>query len=120
VLFAGERHVADLTFSQNENNGQTSMLRRAIFDLCCTGADGEQFIIEVQRVRQEYFKDRCLYYSASLIRDQVEAGVTNWKYDLTPVYLIGLMDFCFEDSADDHYPARNPVNQEEQRRGILR
>jgi len=103
VLFAGERHVADLTFNQNENNGQTSILRRAIFDLSCTGADGEQFIIEVQRVRQEYFKDRCLYYSASLIRDQVEAGVANWKYDLKPVYLIGLMDFCLEDSGDDRY-----------------
>ena len=103
VLFAGERRVADLTFNQNENNGQISLLRRAVFDLCCTGADGEQFIIEVQRVRQEYFRDRCLYYSASLIRDQVEAGVSNWRYDLKPVYLIGLMDFCFEDSADDHY-----------------
>lgn len=103
VLFAGERQVADLTFNQSENNGQISILRRAIFDLCCTGVDGEQFIIEVQRVRQEYFKDRCLYYSASLIRDQVEAGVANWKYDLKPVYLIGLMDFCFEDSIDEHY-----------------
>ncbi|MET7253943.1 Rpn family recombination-promoting nuclease/putative transposase [Dyadobacter fermentans] len=103
VLFAGERYVADLTFNQNENNGQISILRRAVFDLCCTGADGEQFIIEVQRVRQEYFKDRCLYYSASLIRDQVEAGINNWKYDLKPVYLIGLMDFCFEDSSEDHY-----------------
>jgi predicted transposase/invertase (TIGR01784 family) len=103
VLFAGERFVADLTFNQNENNGQIPILRKAVFDLCCTGADGEQFIIEVQRVRQEYFKDRCLYYSASLIRDQVAAGVANWKYDLKPVYLIGLMDFSFEDSADDHY-----------------
>lgn len=103
ALFAGERYVADLTFNQNENNGQIPIIRKAIFDLCCTGADGEQFIVEVQRVRQEYFKDRCLYYSASLIRDQVEAGVANWKYDLKPVYLIGLMDFCFEDSGDDQY-----------------
>lgn len=103
VLFAGERLVADLTFASNENNGRIPILRRAIFDLCCTGADGEQFIIEVQRVRQEYFKDRCLYYSASLIRDQVEAGGANWKYELKPVYLIGLMDFCFEDSEDGHY-----------------
>ena len=80
-----------------------SIFRKAVFDLCCTGEDGEQFIIEVQRVRQEYFKDRCLYYSASLIRDQVGAGVANWKYDLKPVYLIGLMDFCFEDSAHEQY-----------------
>ncbi len=103
VVFAGERNVADLTFNQNENNGQIPILRKAVFDLCCTGTDGEQFIIEVQRVRQEYFKDRCLYYSSSLVRDQMETGVTNWKYDLKPVYLIGLMDFCFENSTDGHY-----------------
>ena len=103
VLFAGERHVAALTFNQNEINGQLSIFRKAVFDLWCTGADGEQFIIEVQRVKQEYFKDRCLYYSASLVRDQVTAEIANWKYDLKPVYLIGLMDFCFEDSLDGQY-----------------
>ncbi|SDF78661.1 conserved hypothetical protein (putative transposase or invertase) [Dyadobacter soli] len=103
VLFEGERQVRDLTFNQNENNAQLSRFRKAIFDLCCTGADGEQFIVEVQRVRQEYFRDRCLYYAASLIRDQVGAGAAHWKYDLKPVYLVGLMDFCFEDSDNDHY-----------------
>ncbi len=102
-LFAGERYVADLTFNPGENNGQLSIFRKAIFDLCCTGADGEQFIVEVQRVRQEYFRDRCLYYAASLIRDQVGSGTPHWKYDLKPVYLVGLMDFCFEDSISDRY-----------------
>ncbi|WP_353721261.1 PD-(D/E)XK nuclease family transposase [Dyadobacter sp. 676] len=81
-VLAGERRIADLTYNQNENGGQQPGARKAIFDLVCTGVDGEQFIIEVQRIRQKYFKDRCLYYAASLIRDQAKAGGANWEYDL--------------------------------------
>lgn len=101
ALLAGERQVLDLTYSQTEKSGQRPIDRKAIFDLCCTGADGEQFIIEVQRVRQKYFRDRCVYYAASLIRDQVRAGAGNWAFDLKPVYLIGLMEFTFDDSPGD-------------------
>nr|WP_295928965.1 Rpn family recombination-promoting nuclease/putative transposase [uncultured Dyadobacter sp.] len=100
-LFAGEREVIDLTYSNNENGGQLAAYRRAIFDLSCTGSNGEQFIIEVQRVKQDHFRDRCFFYAASLVRDQVVTG--NWNYELKPVYLIGLMDFCFEDSLPGSY-----------------
>ncbi|WAC15284.1 Rpn family recombination-promoting nuclease/putative transposase [Dyadobacter pollutisoli] len=102
-LFLGERHIVDLVYSKNEHVGQLLEDRRAIFDLFCTGLDGEQFIIEVQRLRQQYFKDRCVYYTSSLIREQTPAGVHRWDYRLKPVYLIGLMDFTFEDSLPDQY-----------------
>lgn len=101
TLFEGQRQVIDLTYSNNENSGQLAVYRKAIFDLSCTGSDGEQFIIEVQRVKQEHFRDRCFYYAASLIRNQVVAG--NWNYELKPVYLIGLMDFSFQDSLPGSY-----------------
>ena len=100
-LFLGERRIVDLTYSKNEHLGQIAEHRKAIFDLLCTGSDGEQFIIEVQRVKQEYFKDRCLYYTSSLMRDQVPTGVSRWDYQLKPVYLIGLMDFQFDDSDEN-------------------
>ncbi|GGM83221.1 hypothetical protein GCM10010967_13660 [Dyadobacter beijingensis] len=102
-LLAGERTIRDLTYNQNESAGQRPVDRKAIFDLCCTGADGEQFIIEVQRVKQKFFKDRCLYYAASLIRDQVKTGEPDWGYELKPVYLIGLMEFTFEGARPNEY-----------------
>lgn len=97
-LFLGERQIVDLVYTRTERPGHLPEHRKAVFDLLCTGSNNEQFIIEVQRVKQEYFKDRCIYYTASLIRDQVPIGIQRWDYQLKPVYLIGLMDFEFGDT----------------------
>lgn len=100
-LFLGEREIVDLVYNKNEHVGPLAEHRKAIFDLSCTGSNGEQFIIEVQRVKQEFFKDRCLYYTSSLIKDQAPTGIARWDYQLKPIYLIGLMDFTFEDTHED-------------------
>lgn len=102
-LFWGEREIIDLVYNKNEHPGELAEDRKSVFDLLCTGANGEQFIIEVQRVYQEFFKDRCLYYTSSLIREQALVGSPKWTYQLKPVFLIGLMDFCFDDSHRDKF-----------------
>ncbi|WP_031530369.1 Rpn family recombination-promoting nuclease/putative transposase [Dyadobacter crusticola] len=99
AILAGERVIDDLVYDKTEHSGALPGDRKVIFDLLCTGVNGEQFIIEMQHIRQQYFKDRCLYYACSLIRDQVPVSITKWNYCLRPVYLIGIMDFCFDDSA---------------------
>ncbi|MCE7060710.1 Rpn family recombination-promoting nuclease/putative transposase [Dyadobacter sp. CY343] len=111
-LFAGEKYIVDLTYDKTEQSGPLSADRKVVFDLLCTGADGEQFIIEMQRIRQEFFKDRCLYYVSSLIRDQIPVTVQKWNYRLKPVYLIGIMDFCFDDKADRHFISRVMLRNE--------
>jgi len=97
-LFEGRKHITALTYNKNENNGPQFGFRKSIFDLTCTGRDGEQFIIEVQRIHQHYFKDRAIYYSSALIHDQGPKGETKWDYKLKAVYVIGLMDFSFPNS----------------------
>lgn len=104
-LFQGRKVVKDLTYDDNEKQGPLAGSRKAIFDLTCTGAEGEQFIIEVQRIRQGYFKDRAIYYSSRLIHDQVPQGKL-WDYSLKEVYFIGLMDFFLEDSIPGEYLQR--------------
>lgn len=69
-LFDGRKVIADLTYNKNEQAGNRPKSRKMIFDLTCTGENGEQFIIEVQRIHQQYFKDRAVYYSSRLIHDQ--------------------------------------------------
>lgn len=64
---------------------------------------GEQFIIEVQRIYQRFFKDRAIYYSASLIHEQGPKSKTKWDFKLKEVYLIALMDFAFNDSPSEAY-----------------
>jgi predicted transposase/invertase (TIGR01784 family) len=101
-LFKGRKIITDLVYNKNEHSGPVPASRKMIFDLTCTGQDGEQFIIEVQRIHQQYFKDRAVYYSSRLIHDQAPKG-RNWDYSLKEVYFIGLMDSVFDDSDKTEY-----------------
>ena len=96
-LFKGKKVITDLTYNNNERSGSIPESRKMIFDLTCTGQDGELFIIEVQRIRQQYFKDRAVYYCSRLIHDQAPKG-KGWDYSLKEVYFIGIMDSVLEDS----------------------
>jgi hypothetical protein len=53
--------------------------RKAVFDLYCTNERGEKIIVEIQRVKQEFFKDRSVYYSSFAIQEQAAKG-KDWKY----------------------------------------
>lgn len=101
-LFKGRKVISDLTYNKNERLGPGSKSRVMVFDLTCTGQDGEQFIIEIQRIKQKFFKDRAVYYSSRLIHDQAPQG-GSWDYSLKEVYFIGLMDFALEDSDKEEF-----------------
>ncbi|RZK43611.1 MAG: hypothetical protein EOO90_03370, partial [Pedobacter sp.] len=62
ALFEGEQTIADIVYSATEYSGEGSKEKKVLFDLTCTGQDGEKFIIEMQRTDQEFFKDRCVFY----------------------------------------------------------
>ncbi|SDE22390.1 conserved hypothetical protein (putative transposase or invertase) [Niabella drilacis] len=68
-LFKGCKVICDLVYNQQENNGPARHYRKAIFDVTCTGADGEIFIIEVQRTIQKRFIDRAIFYTASRLHE---------------------------------------------------
>lgn len=102
-IMGEEKQITNLTYNQTEHFGHSDENRKVIFDLLCTGSNGEQFIIEMQRVRQEYFKDRSLYYSSSLVTQQAPKGGPKWNYNLKPVYLIGIMDFSFDETHSEQY-----------------
>jgi predicted transposase/invertase (TIGR01784 family) len=99
-VFRGRRHIIDLVYNKNEHPGDMKDEGAAIFDLLCTGDKGERFLIEVQRARQGYFKERALFYTSRLISDQAPKGKRSaWGYDIAKVYLIALLeDFILEDS----------------------
>jgi predicted transposase/invertase (TIGR01784 family) len=94
-----ELNIVDLSFKDKEKLGKTDEDRKAIFDIYCENKDGEQIIIELQKAKQNYFKDRSVYYATFPIQEQASKGV--WNYKLTPVYCIGILDFAFEDVAED-------------------
>ena len=87
--------ITDLTFLTNENMGRSEFDRRAIFDLYCKNERSEYFIVEMQRAKQDYFKDRSVFYASFPIQQQAQKG--EWNYHLQPVYMVGILDFTFDE-----------------------
>lgn len=97
--------IVDLTFKNNEQIGQTDLDRKAIYDIYCENEKGEKFIVELQKAKQNYFKERTIYYSTFPIREQAEKG--EWNYRLKAIYCIGILDFTFDDYENE--PEKNEV-----------
>lgn len=102
-VFRGRKHIADLVYNKNEHPGETVNEGGAIFDLTCTGNDGEQFIIEVQRGKQGNFKQRAIFYTSRLVTEQAPKGKrSEWAYNVKEVYLIALLeDFSLDNIESD-------------------
>ena len=84
-LLQEREKIIELTYLNTERMGKSERDKKAVFDLYCTNEKGEKFIVEVQRVKQQYFKDRSLYYSSFAIQEQARIG-KDWKYQLKNIY----------------------------------
>ncbi len=101
ALLFGEETVKDVTYMNTEHLGTQEYDRRAIFDVYCENEKGEKFLVEMQRGEQQFFKDRSLYYSTFPIREQGKRGP--WDYELKAVYVIGILNFSFDDTDNEHF-----------------
>ncbi len=87
--------IAELTFKNTENLSDTKSERKAIFDIYCESKTGEKFIVEMQKAKMEFFKDRALFYSMFPIREQAQKG--EWDFKLLPIYFIAVLDFEYDE-----------------------
>lgn len=99
-LLKNKEEIKTLTYIKNEHLGNTHADRKAVFDLYCENPQGEKFIIELQKVEQDFFKDRSIYYSTFAIQEQAKKG-KGWDYELKHVYTIGILDFEFRTGKHD-------------------
>lgn len=97
ALLPQQNKIADLSFKNTEQLGQTEVDRKAVYDIYCENENGEKFIVELQKAKQNYFKERTIYYSTFPIREQAEKG--EWSADrrIKAVYCVGILDFTFDD-----------------------
>lgn len=95
ALLPHPHKIVDLSFKNTEQLGQTELDRKAVYDIYCENDNGEKFIVELQKAKQNYFKERTIYYSTFPIREQAEKG--EWNYNLKAVYCVGILDFTFDD-----------------------
>lgn len=99
AILPEEQNIIDITFKNTEQLGATELDRKAVYDIYCENSRGKKFIVELQKAKQNFFKERTIYYSTFPIREQAEKG--EWNYNLTDVYCIGILDFTFGDYATE-------------------
>ncbi len=111
LLKEQQGEIVDLTYLKTEQLGNTELDRKAIFDLYCENEKGEKFIVEMQKSKQNFFKDRSLYYSTFPIQEQAQKS--DWNYELKAVYTIGILDFVFDEDKIDKDKFRYDVKLQE-------
>ena len=108
LLHKEEGKIVSLSYLKNEMLGVSEEARKAVFDIHCENEKGEKFtvyfvrstsIVEIQKTKQAFFKDRTLYYSTFPITRQAIPG--DWNFELKAVYTIAILNFVFEDGKND-------------------
>ncbi len=111
-LLPPEYNIVGLEFRDKEMSSEIPEFRKAIFDLYCENERKDKFVIEMQKTRLEFFKDRVILYMTFPIRNQAPKGgvltvvkgdekKVDWNFKLKPVYFIGILDFEFDDNDKD-------------------
>jgi predicted transposase/invertase (TIGR01784 family) len=99
LLHKKEGKIVSITYMKSDMLGISEESRKAVFDIHCENEKGEKFIVELQKSKQKFFKDRTLYYSTFPIVKQAKQG--KWNFELKPVYTVAILNFEFEDGKDD-------------------
>ena len=97
-LLPAHHQIQELSFKNVENLPDLPTERKAIFDIHCKAISGEYFVVEMQKAKINYFKDRSLFYLTFPIREQAKRG--EWDFKLTPIYMIAVLDFEYDEEEE--------------------
>jgi len=103
-----ESPIVSIEYRNLEKLGLNIVDRKAIFDIYCTDKNNNHFIVELQRSKQKYFKDRSIYYTSFPIQQQEEKG--DWNYRLDKIYFIALLEFNMDE--DENYIKKVSLHDE--------
>ncbi|WP_250632859.1 Rpn family recombination-promoting nuclease/putative transposase [Rhodoflexus caldus] len=108
-----DNQISVINYLRTEHLGQTDLDRKVIYDLYCENERGEKFIVELQKAKQSFFKDRTLFYATFPIQEQAQQG--DWNYELKAVYTVAVLDFCFDDEDRDKVKVQVKLMDTEQK-----
>ena len=103
-----DKRIEDIAYLNNENQGLSEADRKSVFDVVCRTVAGDRFIVEVQKKDQRYFMERSLYYSTFPVQEQGLRG--DWDFRLTPVYMVGILNFALKHDCPGGTAAENGGN----------
>ena len=117
---ANKRLLVDFLNTLLPNHHQIESLshnlsnRKAIFDIYCQGANGDRFVVELQKAKHNFFGDRSSFYASFPLQEKVGRG--EWNFELVPIYSVGILDFVFKDHRNEetiiHTVERKDQNRE--------
>jgi predicted transposase/invertase (TIGR01784 family) len=93
-----EHEIIDLSFKNPEHFPDLPFLRKAIFDIYCKGKNGQNFIVEMQKEKLKFFKDRGLFYITFPIQEEAKKG--EWDFRLPHIYFIAILDFIYDEKEE--------------------
>ncbi len=94
-LMPAKHQITELNFRNVEQPGGIATDRKAFYDIYCQSANGDRFIVEMQKAKVKYFKDRALFYITFPINEQAQRG--DWDFKLLPIYYIAILDFPYDE-----------------------
>jgi predicted transposase/invertase (TIGR01784 family) len=98
-LLPSEHQIASLTFKNTEQLGEVALRRKSVFDIYCISKTGIHFVVEMQKAKMDFFKDRSLFYATFPIQKQAPKG-KEWDFRLNPVYLVAVLDFEYDENEE--------------------
>ncbi|MCL1937921.1 MAG: Rpn family recombination-promoting nuclease/putative transposase [Candidatus Azobacteroides sp.] len=90
--------ITDIQYLPPEQWGDLETERKAIFDIFCITEKGDYFIVEMQRAKQAFFRERSIYYASLPIQKQAQRGI--WNFQLKAVYIVAILDFVLFDEQE--------------------
>ena len=92
-----EKPLSEIDFLDKEQLPESPDERVGIYDIYCKKSDGSYFIVEMQKNKINFMKDRMVYYSTFPAAEQAKKGrfeieingrheKLNWYYELSPIY----------------------------------
>ena len=95
LLAAEQGEIKDLTYLKGEQLGSALIGRNGFIDICCKNERGDQFIVELQKEKHNFFRERSKFYSSFPIQHLTPVG--EWNFEPKAVYLVGILDFVFSE-----------------------
>ena len=84
-----DRNIVDLEFMDKEMKSMDREKKDSVYDMFCKTDDDSRIVVEVQRRKQTTYVERSIYYSTFQVRNQVDAGSSDYAF--CPVYVINIL-----------------------------
>ncbi len=110
-LLPAHHQIKKLSYLKTEHLGTNEFDRKAVFDLYCVSQTNQRFLVEMQKAKQKYFKDRSIYYTTFPIQEQSKQG--DWDFRLEAVYTIAILDFTFDEERKEKFFHRVELKDDE-------